>query len=141
MNVEKEARRDAQEFARSQMYYGEGAGTRRKLISATVESKSDRNDRYARAFRQELAHQDMAEHAIKARKERERHDRAQMVQRNVRGLTSGNYQNLSTGVLIVGAVAYFAHQTGIDRQIYDKARTKLEDYKRRRRLKKAGIRL
>lgn len=139
MSAEKEARRDAREFARSQMYYGEGAGTRRKLISATVESKSQRNDRYARAFRQELANQDMAEHAIKARKERERHDRAQMVQKNVRGLASGNYQNLSAGVMIIGAAAYFAHQTGLDREIYNKARIKIEDYKRRRRLKKAGI--
>lgn len=139
MNAEKEARRDAREFARSQMYYGEGAGTRRKLISATVESKSQRNDRYARAFRQELANQDMAEHAISARKERERQDRAQMVQRNVRGLVSGNYQNLTTGVFIVGAVAYYAHQTGLDQQIYDKARLKIQEYKRRRRLKKARI--
>ncbi len=32
--TDKVARKDAQEFARAKMYYGTGAGTRRKLIRA-----------------------------------------------------------------------------------------------------------
>ena len=36
--VRRKARKDAKEYARAKMYYGEGAGNRRKLIRATVKS-------------------------------------------------------------------------------------------------------
>lgn len=36
-STKRVAKRDAKEYARAQMYYGEGAGNRRKLIKATVE--------------------------------------------------------------------------------------------------------
>lgn len=39
----REARKDASEFARAQMFYGEGAGTRRKLIRATVDAKTKKD--------------------------------------------------------------------------------------------------
>ena len=38
--LQKEASKDAKEFARAKMFYGEGAGNRRKLIKATVNQKS-----------------------------------------------------------------------------------------------------
>lgn len=34
------AKKDAKEFARAKMFYGEGAGNRRKLIKATVSERS-----------------------------------------------------------------------------------------------------
>lgn len=38
--VRRRARRDAKEFTQAKMYYGEGAGNRRKLIKATVKARS-----------------------------------------------------------------------------------------------------
>lgn len=38
--TKKRARKDAKEYARAQMFYGEGAGNRRKLIKATVKQRS-----------------------------------------------------------------------------------------------------
>lgn len=71
----KNARKDAEEFARAQMYYGKGAGTRRKLIKATVDAKKAKDPNYAKAFDQHLAKQDMSSHAEKARSERHATDR------------------------------------------------------------------
>lgn len=136
MNVQKEARKDAREFARAAMYYGEGAGTRRKLIAATVDSKALRNPEYGRAFRQELDRQDLAEHAAKARKERARRDNAEKVSKNVKGLATGNYQSVSTSIVVTAALAYLAHQSGLDKKAYDKAKEIYNRYKFRREAKR-----
>lgn len=71
----KEARKDATEFARAKMFYGEGAGNRRKLINASVDAKRKRDPSYGKAFDHHLAKQNMADHAQKARSERSRTDR------------------------------------------------------------------
>lgn len=131
--IEREARRDAKEFARAQMFYGEGAGIRRKLISAKVESKAGRNEAYARAFHQELAHQDMAEHAAKASRERAFRDRSNVASKNFRALATGNYQNVSTGILVVAAGGYLLHQTGLDQKIYLKTKRMVDKVRNRRR--------
>lgn len=138
MKTTKEARRDAEEYARAQMYYGDGAGIRRKLIIATVDSKLQRDPTYARAFRNELAHQDMSEHAQKARRERERADRNASLKRNTRAILTGKSQNAQTGVLIVILAATVAHKTGYDKVIYEKgkeyatkAKARLKHYKQK----------
>lgn len=41
-STNKEARKDATEFARAKMFFGQGAGTRRKLIKNSVEAKKKR---------------------------------------------------------------------------------------------------
>lgn len=137
MSVSKEARRDAKEYARAQMFYGEGAGVRRKLIQATVEGKAVRNPAYSKAFHAELARQDMAEHAAKARKERLRKDATHAVNKNVRGLATGNYQSVSSGLLVVVAVGYFAHKTGVDKLVYDKVKETYGRLKRKYQAQKA----
>jgi hypothetical protein len=73
----KEAHKDAAEFARAKMFYGEGAGTRRKLINKSVEAKKKRDPAYAKAFEQHLMGQDISKHATKAVSERKRIDRTQ----------------------------------------------------------------
>lgn len=122
MNTQREARRDAREYARAQMYYGDGAGIRRKLIVAAVESKSHRDPAYSREFQSELKRQDMAEHALKARRERRRKDASESVKKNTKNLLTGKYENLQVGVLIVAGVAYIAHQTGYDKKAYEKGK-------------------
>lgn len=46
--VRRRARRDAKEFTQAKMYYGEGAGNRRKLIKATVKARRQRGRKNAR---------------------------------------------------------------------------------------------
>ena len=122
MNTQKEARRDAREFARAAMFYGEGAGTRRKLIGATVQSKSDRSPEYSRAFHQELERQDIGEHAKKARREREIKDKSHSVNKNVRGIATGNYASVNTSVIVVLAAVAVAHKTGLDKVLIEKTK-------------------
>lgn len=73
--TDRDARKDAQEFARAKMFYGQGAGNRRKLIKATVDAKSKKDPDYAKAFDHHVARQDMSKHAEKARGERKSTDR------------------------------------------------------------------
>jgi len=71
----KDARKDATEFARAKLFYGTSAGNRRKLIKATVEAKSKRDPNYKKAFEHHLNSQDLSKHAEKARSERKSMDR------------------------------------------------------------------
>jgi len=82
--TDREARKDAQEHARAQMFYGEGAGTRRKLIKATVEAKSKKDPSYKSAFDHHISNQDMSTHAQKARTERSLTDKKRSVKRGTK---------------------------------------------------------
>lgn len=73
--VSREARKDAEESARAKLYYGDGAGTRRKLINTSVADKSKRSAEYKQAFDHHLAKQNLSQHAEKARSERKSTDR------------------------------------------------------------------
>ena len=84
-SVDRDARKDAQEFARAKVFFGEGAGTRRKLIKAMVESKSKNNFNYKKAFDKHLADQDLSKHVDKAKGERRRKDVKKGVGKTVRG--------------------------------------------------------
>jgi hypothetical protein len=75
-STDRAAMKDASEFARAKMFFGEGAGTRRKLIKATVEAKSKADPEYKKAFDFHTALQDLSTHASKARSERSRTDKA-----------------------------------------------------------------
>lgn len=73
--TDREAKKDAVESARAKMFYGQGAGTRRKLINESVAAKSKRDPGYAEAFSKHLSDQNMSTHAEKARGERSSADR------------------------------------------------------------------
>jgi len=73
--TDKEAAKDAKEFARAKMFYGQGAGNRRKLINNSVAAKRKKDPAYGKAFDAHLAKQDMSTHASKAVSERKRTDR------------------------------------------------------------------
>lgn len=72
--TDRAARKDAQEHARAKQFYGEGAGTRRKLIKAKIEGRSKRDPDYARAVQSHISKQDTSKHASKAVSERKRKD-------------------------------------------------------------------
>ena len=74
-SVDSAAKKDAQEFARAKMFYGQGAGTRRKLINASVSEKRKSIPEYSKAFDYHLSKQNMSKHSAKAVSERTRIDR------------------------------------------------------------------
>jgi len=124
--LNRQAAEDAAEYVRAKMYYGEGAGIRRRLIDATVSQKMYTVPGYEEAFDKAYAQQDMAEHAELARKERIRVDRAKKIDRNVRGLLHGNRQSLTTGVAVAATIAYYAHQTGYDKVALEYSKKKYQ---------------
>lgn len=117
MNISKDARRDAVEYARAQMYFGEGAGNRRKLITASVAAKMERYPAYRMVFNKEIARQDMSKHAALARKERRRKDVAHAINRNVKAAAAGRYGGVNAAVLVGAVGVYYAHQTGYDKKV------------------------
>lgn len=117
-STNRDARKDAKEFARAKQFYGEGAGTRRKLIKATVEGKTKKSESYKRAFDHHLSNQDSSKHAAKAQSERKRKNVVKSTRRGVRGtshILRGNSQYASAATAIVVGGALYAHKAGIDK--------------------------
>lgn len=101
----REAKKDATEFAKAKMFFGEGAGTRRKLIKAQVESKSAKDPSYKKAFDHHLGNQDLGKRASQARGERKRKDVAKTTAKTARGVKN---LVLQTGAPVtLGALAVY----------------------------------
>ncbi|MBO7631879.1 MAG: hypothetical protein J6S78_06075 [Lachnospiraceae bacterium] len=111
-----EASKDAKEYARAKMFYGEGAGTRRKLIKAKVEEKS-KDAGYKEAFDYALSKQDMSKHSDAAKRERKAKDvknAAGKIGRGIVNILAGNPQRAAASVLATYTVL---HVTGLDKKI------------------------
>lgn len=142
----KEAKRDAKEFTRAKMFYGEGAGNRRKLIKATVESKSKKDPAYKKAFDHHVENTDLGKRASQARGERARKDTTKTVGKTARGVKN---LVLQTGapVTIGAATIYFASKNPKVRAVAKRAGSKVmsavkggvNSYKARRLLNRLNI--
>jgi hypothetical protein len=108
-STERRAKKDAKEVARAKMFYGDGAGTRRKLINKSVEARSKRDPAYKEALDRNLSKQDLSKHAAKAVSERRRKDVAQSTAKTARGIKNLIY-NTGAPVTLAAAVAYKASQ-------------------------------
>lgn len=100
--VRRRARRDAKEFTQAKMYYGEGAGNRRKLIKATVKARS--KDPFYKA----VANTDMSKQASQARRQRGRKNARNSAGKTVRGvgnIATGNVGRAG-GALALGYLGY-----------------------------------
>ena len=131
-STRRAAKRDAKEYARAKMYYGEGAGNRRKLIKATVEQRKKNDPFYSDEFERQLAKQDMASHASKARTERRTRDVAKTTVKTTRGVIN---QVLHTGARVTASAATIyavAHYTGLDQKIIDWGKVHMRDINLRR---------
>jgi hypothetical protein len=132
-STNRTAKKDAKEFARAKQFFGEGAGTRRKLIKATVEGKSKNDPAYKKAFDHHLGQQDMSIHASKAVAERKRKNIKKSAGKGIRGtrhILNGNSQYASAATAIVVGGALYAHKSGIDKTILNegkKAYSKVKD--------------
>ena len=116
----RDAKRDANEFAKAKMFYGEGAGNRRKLIKTKVETKSNRDSAYKRAFDYHLDNQDMAKRASKATGERRRKDVVKTTAKTARGVKN---LAMKTGapVTLTAVAAYGAYQNPVVRRTVSNA--------------------
>ena len=134
-SVQKQAAKDAHEYAAAYMAYGEGAGNRRKLIEGTVGYKAEFVPGYREAFEREHSAQNMEQHAKKAKSSHRTKAVVNSVNRNTRALATGKHENASTGILIAAALAYGLHQTGLDKPLIDF--TKKQYTKARKRFRKS----
>lgn len=130
--VRRRARKDAKEYARAKMFYGEGAGTRRKLINNKVNERS-KDPNYKKAFDDALSKQDMAKHASKAKAERKVKDAKNKAGKTGRGMVNiitGHPERLGAGMAVAYAGYRFAHKTGADKAMAKMAKqavSKLRD--------------
>lgn len=123
----REARKDAKEFARAKMYYGEGAGNRRKLIKATVKEKS-KSKVYADEFEKSLAEQNMANHAAKAKRERRANDAKNTAGKWGRGIVNIATGNPGRAAASVVAAYGILRATGMDKVLVEAGRELLRAY-------------
>ena len=129
----REAHKDANEFAKAKMFYGEGAGNRRKLIKATVEAKARKSPDYKKAFDHHLANQDMEKRASQARSTRKRRDVSKGTMKTARGvhrIFTGGMGSVSLAATVVAGGAVWAHKAGIDKMLLDKAKVGMNEAKR-----------
>ena len=127
-SVSRDAKKDATEFARAKQFFGEGAGTRRKLIKAQVESKSKKDPAFKKAFDHHLANQDMEKHVSRAKSERKRKDVVKGTAKTARGVSHilrGNSQYASAAAAMLVGGAMFAHKKGIDAIVLKAGKTAL----------------
>lgn len=103
--VNRRAKKDAKEYTQAKMFYGEGAGTRRKLIKAKVEHRSKNIPGYKDAFDQHVSNTDMGARANQAQRQRTRKDVAKTTKKHVRGtLNILNGNSMSAAGTTVAAV-------------------------------------
>lgn len=133
------AKKDAKEYARAKMFYGDGAGNRRKLIKNVVAERS-KDPTYKRAFEEALSKQDMAKHVQKAKAERHRKDTTEQAKKTGRGLVNivtGHPERVGAGLAAVAAVGGIVHKTGVDKIVANAAKKKVTDIRNAAKTAKA----
>ena len=117
-STERAAKKDAKEYARAKMYYGEGAGNRRKLINATIKERS-KDPVYKERLDYYISKQDMANHAAKARTERKARDTANTVKKTTKGVINAAVGNTASAGATAIAIYMGLHYTGLDKKAAD----------------------
>lgn len=121
----RKAKKDAKETARAKMYYGEGAGNRRKLIKAKVANRRKDLKGYSEEYDRALAKQDPNRHLNAARRERRTANAKKAAGKNARGIyrlaTGQGTRNVAFSAAVLfaaGSGAYkVAKATGYDRKV------------------------
>lgn len=113
--TDRAARKDAKEFTQAKMYYGEGAGNRRKMIKAKVDQRS-KDTAYKKAFDNHVANTNWEKRGQQARGKRRYQDvknSAGKTARGIRNLATGNTQYVGTAVLAGAAAFKGAQMAGV----------------------------
>lgn len=131
--VRRAAKRDANESAKAKMFYGKGAGTRRKLIKAKVESRS-KDANYKAAFDHYMSKQDLGKRAEQAGSERRRKDAVEGTVKTARGVhrqLTGGFGSVSLASAAIAGAYIYAKQTGLDKVIIEKTQQAFKDQRNR----------
>lgn len=121
----RKANKDAAEFTKAKMFYGESAGTRRKLIKAKVEERKKHIPGYADAFDKAVGSTDMAQRANQAVRARKTRDVKNSTKRTIRGVghvIKGNTQYASMTAITLMAAGGVAYRAGGDRYVKEYGR-------------------
>lgn len=111
----KDAKKDAEDYARAKAYYGQGAGNRRKIIRNRISERIKDPD-YKAEFDRYMKLQDMEKHQKAANRERKVQDTKNFAAKTGRGLKNmilGIGSASMTAVLLYNAARY----TGADKVI------------------------
>ena len=118
--IDKIARKDARRYADAKMYYGEGAGNRRKLLKAELDRKK-KDPRYAKLFEEYAANENYARSADRAKFERGARDTGKKVKRVAKAVG---------GIAVVaGGIYYAANKDKVDRIINNTINTSIDKVK------------
>lgn len=118
-HVKRQAKKDAKEYARAKMFYGEGAGIRRKLINNTVKERS-KDPSYKTEFDKAMSQQRMDKHVKKATSERKRKDAYNSVKKTGKGVVNiitGHPERLGASMAAAAAIYAAGKKTGINKTI------------------------
>ncbi len=120
--LDKIAAQDAYDYGFAQMFFGEGAGTKRKFIGNIVDQKMQDIPGYSEAFDKAFGELNQIEIAEAALKHRKALDRSAKAARNFRAARSGNYGNLTNGIAAAVCVYVVLYNTGYDKKIEAEAK-------------------
>ena len=104
--TDRAARKDAKEFTQAKMYYGEGAGNRRKMIKAKVDQRS-KDAAYKKAFDNHVSNTNWEKRG------RDIKNSAGKTARGIRNLATGNTKYVGTAVLAGAAAFKGAQMAGV----------------------------
>lgn len=119
--TDREAMRDAKEHVQAKLYYGTGAGTRRKLIKAKIEGKSKKNPSYKKALDYHVENQDVDKRLGQIKGQRARATAKATTAKTSRGIINtvrGNPQAAGASVAAAAGAAIFVHNRGWDKKAY-----------------------
>lgn len=119
------AKKDATRISDAKMFYGQTAGTRRKLLNAEIEKKKKTIDGYETALNYHMKNVDSSKSAKKAISERNRIDtvhRGRTFAKKMLGITG----SLTTGVAVM---AYYANKPAVDNFVKQKVNDLIKYYK------------
>lgn len=129
------AKKDAKEFARAKMFYGEGAGNRRKLIKNIVEERS-KDSVYKKAFDEALSKQDMAKHAQKAKQERRRKNAENNIKGTGKRIINSVRNNPRRVISVINGAATVATVAAMHKRLSDAMGFSLKDLINKNRVNK-----
>lgn len=137
--TERLAKKDAKRYVDAKMFYGEGAGNRRKLLKAELNKKMTNPD-YKEAFDRYVEEADFAKSAKKAKRERRARDVAKGIFGSRAAITLG------TMALASATVYYIQNKDTVDAyvgSIANRTMSSMNDYQNRQRasrfLKRMGL--
>lgn len=109
------AKKDAKRLVDAKMFYGETAGTRRKLLKAELERKSKTILDYEKVLQAEIKNVDTAKSAKKAKSERSRIDTISKSRSFIKKILG------VTGPLTLGvaSMVYYANKPKVDSFVVD----------------------